>query len=207
MWMSDSIHAVRQWNGLLHVADFFCTMKRFVQLLQGLCSGKWVWSALPPFFLIFFFYVTLLSTATEISKSWQLWWRTITKNWIQVVWGCDRHCVQTFVLWYCANKNVAFFWIFFSLFVVVVVVSPHRGSIAISSVRVWKWPEPVLSHLAPWLFFFKVEISPRTLIPLFRLGSVHIGSASWDDSDPAFPDELRVSSFPDRFPHYAWMAA
>ena len=45
------------------------------------------------------------------------------------------------------------------------------------------------------LFFFKVEISSRTLIPLFRPGSVHGGSASWDDCDRVFPDELLVSSF------------
>ena len=54
--------------------------------------------------------------------------------------------------------------------------------------------------------FFKVEISLRTLIPPFRQGSVHRGSASWDDCDWVFPDELRVSSFPDRFPHYACIA-
>ena len=52
-----------------------------------------------------------------------------------------------------------------------------------------------------------MEISSSTLIPLFRPGSVHIGSASWYDCDRVFPDELRVSSFPDRFPHYAWTAA
>ena len=27
----------------------------------------------------------------------QPWWRMITKKWTQVVWGCDRHRVQTFV--------------------------------------------------------------------------------------------------------------
>ena len=37
-------------------------------------------------------------------------------------------------------------------------------------------------------FFFKVEISSRTLIPLFRPGSVHSGSANWDDCDFVFPD-------------------
>ena len=31
------------------------------------------------------------------------------------------------------------------------------------------------------LFFFEVEISSRTLIPLFMPGSVHSGSASLDD--------------------------
>ena len=52
-----------------------------------------------------------------------------------------------------------------------------------------------------FFFFFKVEISSRTLIPLFRPGSVHSGSASGDDCDRVFQDELCVSSFPDRFPH------
>ena len=49
-------------------------------------------------------------------------------------------------------------------------------------------------------FFFLVETSSRTLIKLSRPGSVHSGSASWDDCDRLFPDELLVSSFPDRFP-------
>ena len=40
-----------------------------------------------------------------------------------------------------------------------------------------------------------VEISSRTLIPLFTPGSVHNGSASWDDCARMFPDELCVSSF------------
>ena len=52
-----------------------------------------------------------------------------------------------------------------------------------------------------------MEVSLRTLIPLFRPGSVHSGYASWDDCDRVFPDDLRVSLFPDRFPHYAWTAA
>ena len=49
-------------------------------------------------------------------------------------------------------------------------------------------------------FFFLVEISLRTLIPLFTPGSVHSGSASSDDCSRMFPDKFRVSSFPDRFP-------
>ena len=53
-------------------------------------------------------------------------------------------------------------------------------------------------------FFFKLEIISRTLLPLFRPRSVHCGSANWDDCDRVFPDELRVSSFPDRFSLYAW---
>ena len=55
--------------------------------------------------------------------------------------------------------------------------------------------------------FFEVEISSRTLIPPFSPGSVHSGSASGDDCDRMFPDKLRVTSFPDRFPHYVWTAA
>ena len=58
-------------------------------------------------------------------------------------------------------------------------------------------------------FFFlsSVEISSHTLIPLFRPGLVHNGSASRDDSGWVFPDTLCVSLFPDRLPHYAWTAA
>ena len=52
------------------------------------------------------------------------------------------------------------------------------------------------------LLLFKVEISSSTLIPLCMPGSVHAGSASWDDWGRMFPDKLRVSSLPDRFPHY-----
>ena len=58
-----------------------------------------------------------------------------------------------------------------------------------------------------FLFFFKVEISFHTLIPFFRPGSVHSGSAIRDDCGRMFPDKLLVSSFPDRFPHYVWTAA
>ena len=54
-----------------------------------------------------------------------------------------------------------------------------------------------------FFFFFKVEISSRTLIPLFWPESVQSGSTNWDDCDWVFPDSLCVSSFPDRFPHYA----
>ena len=36
-------------------------------------------------------------------------------------------------------------------------------------------------------FFSKVEISSRTLISLLRPGSVHSGSASWDDCGRVFP--------------------
>ena len=58
-----------------------------------------------------------------------------------------------------------------------------------------------------FFFFFQVEISSRTRIPLCTPGSFHGGSASRDDCDRVFPDELRVSSFLDRFPHCGWTAA
>ena len=58
-----------------------------------------------------------------------------------------------------------------------------------------------------FFFFFEAEMSPRTLFPFVMPGSVHGCSASWDDRGRIFPDKLRVSSFPDRFPHYAWTAA
>ena len=53
-------------------------------------------------------------------------------------------------------------------------------------------------------FFFTVEISLRTFIPLFMPGSVHSGSASWNDCGQMFPDRLLVSSFSLKFPHYTW---
>ena len=40
---------------------------------------------------------------------------------------------------------------------------------------------PFIPRLHFFFFFFKVEINSRTLIPFFRPGSVHSGSASWDD--------------------------
>ena len=41
----------------------------------------------------------------------------------------------------------------------------------------------------------------------FRPESVHSDSANWYDCGRVFPDELSVSSFSDRFPHYACTAA
>ena len=56
-------------------------------------------------------------------------------------------------------------------------------------------------NCAFFFVFFKVEISSRTLIPLSMPGLAHSGSASRDDCDRVFSDELRVSSFPVRFPN------
>ena len=58
-------------------------------------------------------------------------------------------------------------------------------------------------HSPSVLFFpfsFQAEISLHTLIPFFRQESVHSGSAISDDCGLVFPDELRMSPFPDRFP-------
>ena len=49
--------------------------------------------------------------------------------------------------------------------------------------NVWQF----IPHLH--FFFLKVEISLRTLIPLFKPGSVHSGSVSWDDCDQVLPDK------------------
>ena len=46
------------------------------------------------------------------------------------------------------------------------------------------------------LFFFKVEVSLRAPVQLFRLKSVNRDSASGDNRGRAFTDELSVSSFP-----------
>ena len=51
---------------------------------------------------------------------------------------------------------------------------------------------------------FLLEISSYTLVPLFIPGSVHSGLASSDDCGQMFPYKLCVSSFRDRFPHYAY---
>ena len=58
-----------------------------------------------------------------------------------------------------------------------------------------------------FIYFFRGDQLERTLFPLFRPESVHGGSVSYDDCEGVFPDELSLSSFPDRFPHYAWIAA
>ena len=72
---------------------------------------------------------------------------------------------------------------------------------AVDFPRVRGFGENVRLFISRLRFFFlsQVEISSHKLISLFRPGSVHSGSASWDDCDQVFPDELRVSSFPDRF--------
>ena len=65
------------------------------------------------------------------------------------------------------------------------------------------WPVIPCLGFFSLFFFFEVEISSRTLIPLFMPGSVHSGSVSWDDCGWMFPDKLCVSSFLHGFPHYA----
>ena len=61
----------------------------------------------------------------------------------------------------------------------------------------------ILSPPAQFFFLFIEEISLGTLNSLFMPGSVHSGPASLDDCGLTFLDKLRVSSFANRFPHYA----
>ena len=46
------------------------------------------------------------------------------------------------------------------------------------------------------VFLLTVEISSCTPMPLFRLGLIHSGSASWDDYVWVIPDKFRVNLFP-----------
>ena len=67
----------------------------------------------------------------------------------------------------------------------------------------------MLDHSFPGcaFLFFLLEISSRTQILLFMPGSVHSGSASWDNCGPNVPWQVACELFPDRFPHYSWTAA
>ena len=90
---------------------------------------------------------------------------------------------------------------------------PRRLYTFRSNLKFWSWwfssslarilreGSTINSPRALNFFFFKVEISSHTPVSLFRPGSVHSGSASWDDCDRVFPYELRVSSFPYRIPY------
>ena len=79
--------------------------------------------------------------------------------------------------------------------------------VVVAFARIWGECSTIHSLPALYLLLFKVEISTYTLIPFFRPESVHSGLVSWHDCGQVFPDELHVSLFPDRFPHYAWTAA
>ena len=64
------------------------------------------------------------------------------------------------------------------------------------------------SYLACAFFlFFLEENSSHTLIPFYMPGSIYSGSMSCDNCGRMFPDKLHLSSFPGKFPHYAWTAA
>ena len=142
-------------------------------LSQGLRSGKYIGMVCIPanFCCCFCFgYVGLLSTATEVSKSWQPWWRAITKKWTQVVWGCYKHRVQTFVLWYCATKSVAFFWIFFP------ILFPRRGSITIGSCSCIKTASASIDSLGVKTFLLKSQNKKKAekLKTRHRYGFTHV---------------------------------
>ena len=82
----------------------------------------------------------------------------------------------------CKNKQTK------ECFVPVVVV------VAFSSWARFFWRMFDYSFPAYTFFFFKVEISLRTLIPLFMPGLVHRGSASWDGSWQSVPCLVHVFS-------------
>ena len=93
------------------------------------------------------------------------------------------------------------------------VVGPVTGYLVVvaTSLLAWIWGQCSTTHSLPALFVvvvvFEVEVSSRTLIPLVMPGSVHCGSANRDNCGRVFPDELRVTSFPDRLPHYSCTVA
>ena len=68
---------------------------------------------------------------------------------------------------------------------------------------------PFIARLRLFLFclFLKWRLARAHYFHSFMPGSVHSGSTSEDDCGRMFPDKLRVSSFPDTFPHYARTAA
>ena len=66
--------------------------------------------------------------------------------------------------------------------------------------NVWPFSPRLRFLLLLLLLFFRWRLSRAP-------GSVHSGSATWDDCDWVFLEELRVSSFLDRFPHYTCTAA
>ena len=120
-------------------------------------------------FLLLLLRWTLYQQLLEFPRCRQLWWITVTKNWTQVVWGCDRHSVQTFVLQYCSTKNVAFSWILFSIFFLVGEV--QQSAIA----RVWKQPELVEIQFGPWLFFSRIETKKaKKMKARHKYGFTHI---------------------------------
>ena len=91
--------------------------------------------------------------------------------------------------------------------VIVVVAVSGGGGVFFPRVRsFWENVRQFIPHLrGDFFFFFLVEIARARAhyFHSFRPASVHSGSASWDGCDWVFPDKSRVSSFRDRFPHYA----
>ena len=89
----------------------------------------------------------------------------------------DRYSCRGFTK-LCQTRSVWWWWWFFSRL---------RG--------IGENVQPFIPHLHLFFFFFKVEISSRTLIALFMPGSVHSGSTSWDDCDRMFPDKYYLLIF------------
>ena len=80
-------------------------------------------------------------------------------------------------------------------FALLVVAFPHLGGFG-------EKVQPFIPCLCFKKKREKKEITEHILIPLFGPGSVHSGSAVWDDCGWV-SDELGVSLFPDKFPHFA----
>ena len=126
---------------------------------------------------------------------WAKWiWRQVSKfSILIIVCAGNSPSIMTQAPW-SLIKMIAWWWWLFS----------HLPGF-------WGNVRPFISclHFKFFFVFFliEVEISSCTLIPLLRPGSVHSGSASWDNCGWKFPDKLHVNSFPERFPQYAWTTA
>ena len=151
-----------------------------------------------------------LSCDSRIVTFWWVHWAILTimtlhlTLFLEVIWSvfvCQPICVCLLSLWVCRFGN----GIHFCYFPVDAVFTGGGGGFFLASEDFGRMCN--LFPTSAFFFFFKVEIRSCTLIPLLRPGSVHSGLASWEDCGWVFPDELHVSSFHDRFPHYACTVA
>ena len=115
---------------------------------------------------------TSIAWAENVKGHWNYW-----KGRYMLAWKRGKHA------------NIFFFWLS-----VVVFFFPRLQGLGENVCH------PFFT-CAFFFFFFWVEISSRTLIPLFMSGSVHSGSASWDNW------QVACELFPNSFPRYAWTSA
>ena len=143
---------VLQWHTAA-LQNLFRAMEWFEPLPYGLQSGKWAWSAFPSFFVLF---VTLDSNQQlpkfqragscdegQLQKTELKLYETVVSTMFRLLFNAI------------VQPKVLLFWLPFSIFF------PCRGSIAISSAHVWKWPKPVSIHMAPWLFFSRIKTKKK----------------------------------------------